>query len=236
MNVSQMLNSKYFYAIFVAVGLAVVISFVSGRNSADLELTNQPSQFACDKDNFLVNGSFEILDDTVGLVNGYRLDQVMFGEITWDVYDTLPGEGGEGTSWRTTDGSGIEIQYDYTADPGINGDYVAELDSAENTQNGSDTNTTMQQQISLPVDITFGNFNLSFNYRARTDIPDDNRIDALLDDRVVHTQNNNNQEWQTVTVGLGELYAGEHTIGFAAGGPQNTLGGLLDNVVLSCSE
>jgi hypothetical protein len=121
-----------------------------------------------DGEEMLVNGDFETVDDSVGLINGIRLDHL--GTDGWDVYDSIPG-------WRTTAGNGIEVQYDFAVGAAHSASRKVELDSHP----GDGSNSSMTQTVYLIP----GSYELSYFYRARTSTEDDNRIDVFLDSESV---------------------------------------------------
>ena len=78
------------------------------------------ASITADAANILVNGDFETVDESVGLIHGIRLDDL--GADGWDVYDSIPG-------WRTTAGNGIEVQHDFAVGDAHSPSHKVELDS-----------------------------------------------------------------------------------------------------------
>jgi LPXTG-motif cell wall-anchored protein len=181
-------------------------------------------EFANPTCNLLVNGGFETVNSTEGLVHGYRLDQLSLSANGWDVFSALP-------SWRVDGGtSGVEVQYNKTY-PAAGGARYVELDSHENSsQGGSSTNSAIYQDVNLKG----GKYNLAFKYRPRNANAADNTIEILFDGNVVYTASNGNTSaWQDHEVELENVISGLHTIGIRAGGIESSTGGLVDDVVLT---
>ena len=175
---------------------------------------------------FIQNGDFEWVDDSVGKIYGYGLNELSSSK-KWDVYDALPG------GWYTGDGeAGIEIQYTGTVVAAHSGQRYVELDS----HGGTDTNSSLSQDM----DLVAGEFLLSFYYRARTDTQNDNGIEIWFGDKaigqtmlgLVDGVKSDFPGWTLYSFSLDDVSAGLHTLTFKAVGNDNTLGGLLDSVSL----
>lgn len=178
----------------------------------------------------LINGGFEA--DIPGLSNP-----------DWDVYDSIPG-------WTKFPGtSGIEVQRGNvggaTAVEGLN---KVELDS----HGGTDTNSGMSQSVAL----TAGSYEVTFKYLGRTDNAGTNGIHygAQLDSAIVGSVDStdfdpaglafgditgtkagtiNGGDWTLVTFAFSIASDAAVSIGFWAGGADDTLGGYIDDVQIS---
>ncbi len=183
-------------------------------------------------DNLLGNGDFETVDGRVGLVNGNTLDALSgSGKTSWDVYETLPG------GWQTAGGFGIEVQSTGTItnfEP-HSADHYVELDSEP--KNGQ-SNSRMEQQLTLDA----GAYEFSFYYSPRTQDVGTNGIAYFIETNILDgevtgpdaTQNTDVGSW-TLIRHVFEIAADgtEVTVGFAATGEQDTLGGFVDTVRIS---
>lgn len=157
----------------------------------------------------LVNGNFD--DDTgISLSPG-----------SWDVYDSIVG-------WETGAGTGIEIQYDTIVDSHTSNYYV-ELDS----HGGTNTNSSMFQSVFL----TAGSYELSFWYHARTNLDDDNGIEALIDGSsiglVTKKLNEMVSVWEQINWAFTVDIDTDYELMFRAFGKDNSYGGFIDSVSLS---
>lgn len=175
--------------------------------------------------NLLQNGDFELGPNGRGLVNGNDFDAMpgRAGSRSWDVWTSLPG-------WTTTGGAGIEVQTRRTVGgaDAQSGAYYIELDSHPRGR----SNSTMAQS----VDLTAGKYVLSYWYQPRTGRPGDNVIAAMFDgiDLAVQDETSKTQGgWVQYFANIDVATAGTYTVGFAARGLENTLGGFIDNVELS---
>jgi len=170
--------------------------------------------------NLLVNGSFETVDSSLGLVHGIQLDAL--GTNQWDVYSAIPG-------WTTTAGKGIEVQYDNTVTPAFSAFRKVELDSHP----GPNSNSTMSQDVALAA----GLYELSFWYQPRTGTTGDNGIlasvesgfGALLVDGIAGSTTDWTQHSFQFNLDADQVV----TVSFAATGIENLEGGLIDDVALN---
>ena len=172
--------------------------------------------------NFIANPDFEIVDGRIGEVRGKALDSLSSGR--WDVYDELPG------GWYTSDGNGIEVEFDGTVVDAFSGNHYIELDS--HPKPGS--NSAMSQDIVLDAD----DYLLEFAYRPRTKTAGDNGIRVLfggVEVAFVDGVAGPGIDWETISVDLGGIAAGEHTLTIAAVGLENSLGGFVDTFSLTRS-
>jgi hypothetical protein len=166
-------------------------------------------------DNLIYNGSFETLGHLPGIDNGLFLDGLGAGQ--WDVFASIPG-------WTTVWGPGIEIQ---------NGTLVAAHSATHSVELDSNGNSTMQQVVSLGG----GDYVFGFWYRPRTNTPGDNAIWATIDGGAVILSADSitarEDFWKFYSVALNGLSAGDHAFAIGAGGIDNSLGGLVDDVSLA---
>jgi len=185
----------------------------------------------------LINGNFDMLDGTVGNMDGtvgniygYALEDLTGTQ--WDVFNSLPG-------WTKGDGTaGIEIQRNTIIDA-YSGDYYVELDS--HSKDSDVTNSSMYQEVNLSP----GDYELSFMYHARTNgDDDDNGIKVSLGFTdgssldlvsVSGTYNDFGPGWievvRTFTVGAGpDDSSSLYRLMFAAYGDENSVGGFIDSV------
>ncbi|MBF0105465.1 MAG: VCBS repeat-containing protein [Deltaproteobacteria bacterium] len=186
----------------------------------------------CGQGNLLLNGDFEAVDARKGLVHKISLN-ALFKPSQWDVFDALPDyTDGTGVSWQTVDGtSGIEVQYNNTVAPAHSGKLYVELDSHNNSLNGANTNSGMTQTTYL----NGGSYKLDFYYRPRTTKAGDNTIQVYFDGLLVKTVDGaNNSQWGLNSIIVNNIVKGEHTVTFQAAGTQNSYGGFLDDISLSC--
>lgn len=186
-----------------------------------------PEVAECDQDNLVLNGSFEVVDARIGTINGNALDSLGTSSRTWDVFESLPNvTGGAGTSWYVDGTAGIEIQYSGTVIDAQDGVHYVELDS-----HGSSSNVLSVQSL----DLDGGDYVLTFYYRPRRTIEDDSIVEVYFDDELIHTANNtDNTTWQLVELFIEDVEEGTHTVSFEGAGFENTYGGFIDNVNLSC--
>ena len=172
--------------------------------------------------NLITNGDFEMLDDRVGNVQGYKLNELNTSPLQWDVYDALPG------GWYSgVDDAGIEVQYDGVVVPAHSLYHYIELDSHP----GPNSNSSMSQDIMFSE----GFYSLSFWYRPRTETEGDNGIDVYFDIDLIYQVYgvaSDFPDWQLFTT-AGYVDEGLHTITFSAVGLENTLGGFIDTVAIN---
>lgn len=173
------------------------------------------------------NGSFEYTDARTGSANGLALNLLGSLSPQWDVYASLPGfDALSADTWTTTAGTGIEVQYSGVTTSAQSGNHYVELDSHHDGSNSS-----MTQTVSLEA----GDFTLSFWYKPRTTEADDNIVRVLWDSEVVAEINEiADMEWTEYQIPLREQAAGNHTLTFAAAGTENSLGGFVDSVSITC--
>lgn len=123
--------------------------------------------------------------------------------------------------WTATAGDGIEVQNHAAGDP-LSETNLVELDSNNNSA------------MSL-FNIAAGNYSLDFFYSARPGIPaSSNGIDVLLNGSSIFNvtgNGGNNTVWMPEHVNFSLGAPG--TLTFAAIGTSDSLGGYLDNIVLS---
>ncbi len=165
----------------------------------------------------------------------------------WAVYENVG-------SWRLLSGQGIEIQTSGTVKDS-SGSYVnahgdnqyIELDSDKKrhvdyvSEPGASapTNSAMGQDIQLTV----GTYELSFWYRPRTDLDNDNGISFGLWDTdslsilnsfgIADGKNSVVTDWTQYTHRFSITTDGSYTLAFAAVGLSNYRGGFLDDVQLN---
>ncbi len=174
----------------------------------------------------LSNGDFESVDNTVGIANGRRLDQLNPGQ--WDVFSALPG------GWNRLDGRGIEVQANGVLG-GVtahSGNLYVELDSHPNNTNGGSTNSTMGQSFNFNT----GFYTLTFWYRPRTNEAADNGIQVRLGNTVlrnVDSTTGQSNSWVQYSNNFFVAAAGAQNIIFQATGNANQLGGFVDTVSLT---
>ena len=147
---------------------------------------------------------------------------------SWDVYFTLPWSNtNSDISWSSSSGVGIEIQHSGTVTNAQDGSHYVELDS----HGASDTNMSMVQSITLPA----GDFTLSFWYKPRTSDTNDNQVNVYWDNQLLITIDETAElPWTQYTFGIPDEPAETHTLVFEGAGTDNSLGGFIDNVVLTC--
>lgn len=138
--------------------------------------------------NLIVNGSFESTTlDPTGIANGVTLSTLSSTSPKWDVYnadndaDGTNDGGATLEGWTLASGNGIEVQaLGAGANAAQDGENRIELDSDANFHGytGNDgSNSSMIQTISgLFVDSIY---ELTFWYKARTNLKDDNGINVL---------------------------------------------------------
>jgi len=174
------------------------------------------------KGNIISNGSFEVSDRRVGDLKGKQLDSI--NNSGWDIYQDLPGKNGEGISWYTSKGAGIEVQGKNTVTMSPHGNKKVELDS-----HSKNSNSSMSQDIILCK----GKHVLRFLYYPRTKSKDDNNIVVNLNGKkIVSLDKINNGKWLRVRKLLHIKKSGPYKLTFSAEGKSNSLGGLIDKVRL----
>lgn len=215
----------------MTAGASLTCTIINDDDEADIE-PEDPDQ--CLLPNLLLNGSFEAVDAREGLVRATPLDGLAAASPKWDVYDSLPDvTDGTSTSWSTVAGSGPEVQYSGVVVTPYDGLYYVELDSHANDTNGSGTNSAILQT----VDLDGGDYELSFWFRPRRAIANDNPIDVYIDGaRIGTADGTDTSAWVNYTFTLSGLSAGTHDVMFHATGTQNSFGGLLDAVSLACAD
>lgn len=221
-NLSKKLLSLSFAMSFfwMSQGYAVAQENIPDDQSNNLELCSS---------NLVLNGGFESVDDTKGLVNKRNLDALANGNPKWDIFDSLP-DGLGGASWFTDDNtSGIEVQYTGVVVSAYEGKHYVELDSHKNRQNGNVTNSVMTQEIDLEP----GDYLLEFAYRPRTKKLDDNSISVSLDGEEIHyVDAQAPAEWELIVLPVSVDENGLYDLSFAAAGKENSLGGFIDGIAL----
>ncbi len=182
---------------------------------------------ACSLSNILANGSFEATDERSGIVNAIPLNLLGTTLPNWDVYNTLPWTNIlPTTSWYTELGGGIEVEYSGVVANAQDGNHYIELDS-----HGESSNTSMSQSVTLPA----GDFTLSFWYMPRTESAGDNTVNVYWDNALMLTVDGSAPAtWTQHSIALSNQSAGAHEVTFAAAGTQNSLGGFIDTVTLTC--
>ena len=170
--------------------------------------------------NLLSNGSFEVVDGSIGVRNGIALNALSVGN-QWDTYKVLPGGWNSDPLLRP-----VEVQ---------NNTVIAAQDGSKYIELESDPGNSSFSAISQSFTAAFaGNYLFQFYYAPRTSTPGDNLVNALVDNVTVTTKSGVTPAgWTLVSVILG-LTAGTHSVGFnALGSIDNTLGGFVDNVSVS---
>lgn len=178
--------------------------------------------------NLLLNGSFE--QGPVGNPNGLTNNN-LFGNLSgggtgsWDTWDSILG-------WTSPTGV-IEIQTVNTLNPSLgpqDGRYYVELDAHPQ----SNANSSMEQ--SFTGGGAAGTQTLSYYYRPRTGSSGDNGIRVYFNNVLIDpalTGNGAQPAGWTQLSSAVTVLAGINTVRFEAFGTANTLGGLVDNVVLT---
>jgi hypothetical protein len=177
--------------------------------------------------NLIVNGSFENPD----------LQTRPCGFADWCVFQTMQG-------WSRVSGSGIEVQRN-GAVGGVAtswGRQYVELDSDNERgglQNQSKNSGMASDLFTLNENWTY---TLSFQYRPRTNVANDNGIEAYLSDwggtnafsRLLVTANEAGGGWRLITVSnIAVQTAGNYRLAFRAIGIANEYGGFIDDVSLT---
>ena len=184
--------------------------------------------------NLIVNGDFESVDTSEGLVFDRVLEDLSDPSVydvysRYDTYSSLLG-------WSTLYGYGIEVQatngavaemLKTDADFDANGEFYVELDSEPDyvTSSGTGANSGMVQQLD---DLVVGEmYELSFWYLSRTESENDNGVNVLwYDDSTdyqdgvalsVDTTAENFEDWTKYTIQL-EATDTSMNIGFGAFG------------------
>ena len=176
--------------------------------AAALTLLATAPTLALASTNLVVNGSFE---DTVQ------------GNGSWAIYSAL-------TGWTKESGTGIEVRNNAVG-TAFDGNNFVELDS--DTANG---NTTMRQLLTTT---TAGQlYDLSFAYSARQGLANaaSNGISVSWNGTVLTSlsgKGGTSHNW--VEVGLQVIGTGNDVLRFSATGPNDSLGGSLDNVSLTAA-
>lgn len=144
---------------------------------------------------------------------------------SWGVYNTFG-------QFVTTSGAGIEIQRSGTVVSAHTGNQLAELDSHNNSAFAALLNLQVGEQ-----------YQVSFAYRPRTNTPDDNgvavSIGTLTGNNFVSSQllgtadglRQDQNAWRTVSYIFTAL-AGHNALQFGGVGISNSLGGLIDSVLV----
>lgn len=170
--------------------------------------------------NLVTNGSFEQASpDALGRF-GQWLATLPDG--CWDVYQAIPG-------WYTSAGHGIEIQTSGVVVPAYTGSRLVELDSDPDTTGALSSNSAMSQWLQLAA----GNYLLSFWYRPRTGLENDNGIAALLGGESLLVADGTRpavDAWQYYEHPFVISRAGNYELTFTAVGLDSQQGGLLDEV------
>lgn len=169
----------------------------------------------------VINGGFEtgVPGNTPGRLGNQFGNLGQPGSGNWDSWMNIDG-------WRTTSGTGIEIQTNPTL-PTIDaqeGSHYVELDSW--------SNSGMAQTLNLGV----GRYLLSFWYSPRTPDPKTNGIEYALGTIGGGKVTNGNPaaaqvgSWVQITQQFIVKKAGAYDLSFNATGTSDSYGGLLDNV------
>ncbi len=165
-------------------------------------------------ENLVLNASFE----DVNVVNHGG---------NWEVFNN--GIAG----WNVSNGPGIEIQTGGTAGIGASdGNNKVELDS----HGGTDTNSGMYQDIPTQTDHVF---TLEFDYAPRPGVSaGSNVIEVYWDGELFDTLSlNGGSGWETYSYEVtGNAEDGTTRLEFRAGGTDDSLGGLIDNVSVALEE
>ncbi len=164
------------------------------------------------------NGGFEILDGSIGL-RGFTLEELQLND-GWDVFSALPG------GWFAGSGeSGIEVQSN-TMVHAHRGNHYVELDSHGNW-GGNNSSMTQILQLDTP-----GMYTLSFWYRARTSIEGSNGIEYSIagESGVLDENRADAPGWLMRSLLFDITIPGEYPLVFRAVGPDDSLGGFLDDV------
>lgn len=181
---------------------------------------------------FISNGDFENIGVDVsgknylGLYNAIPLSTLTFPN--WDLYSSIP-------FWSTTNslsgGNFIEVQAGTTNKP-FSGEKFVELDRRSNL----DGLGGIFQQINL----SRGDYFLSYYYIARPGDPEKSDLTVFLDDHVVSTQavGKTDSNWKKKLIPLRIASDGLYTLTFKARGNETGTGPHIDNISLKldCSR
>lgn len=189
--------------------------------------------------NLIQNGSFEQLwfDDNSteqGLINNINLTDFDH-RCGWDVYQSLPG-------WTTSMGSGVELQKNLDT-KSAHGNHHVELDSHPL----GNSNSVITQTVSY-LDV-YSDYLLTFYYKPKSNNDNDNGIHVFwyehetnfTDDSnaalsINSTSNNHTplwqEDWLSQSIRL-TPYNSSMKLSFGAYGLANTIGGLIDNIILT---
>lgn len=153
--------------------------------------------------------------------------------MDWQVYEDFG-------DWKSSTGTGIEIQTSGVVVNAHNGNQYVELDSdpTRGGGGGSATNSSMTRKLNLGA----GAYELVWYYQPRTNTTNDNYLgvyldgasDTLMSNLIGFEDGTGANGWQQIKYsfsvdGTDNLYA----LTFAAGGIENKLGGFIDSVTLS---
>ena len=171
------------------------------------------------------NGEFEIDPGVAGKTNNELSADVDFGQTATS--RPVVGHLGSLPGWTTLSEHGVEVQNNRTLSTidAHSGNYYIELDS-----NG---NSAISQDFFLDV----GEYVLSFWYSPRVAQVDTNDIAYALGGFVSGIADSATAgaavgTWTEITARFNVLVADTYSLGFAAGGVEDTYGGLLDDVSL----
>ncbi len=175
----------------------------------------------------VVNGGFEAVDGSAGLVRGVALDALSGSQ--WEVYAAIPG-------WVSTSGYGIEVQRGTVIAPHGGNAYV-ELDSHPYRGGTGPTNSAMSQNLGA---LALGVYELTFHYSPRTSDATSMTIDfgvsggATLADSVGYADGAVGS-WTAITRRFEVTGAADVILSFAAKGRADQLGGFIDDVSVSAA-
>lgn len=171
----------------------------------------------------LTNGSFEsgVPGRQPGRVNRARFDSLNVSGPSWDVWNNID-------DWRGVSGPGIEIQSDRTL-PFIDaqdGDHYVQLDSTGNS--------SMSQRVRLGMTTYVLSFWYSpVNLNAATNTIAYNLGKVVSGQVTVGSNGATVGVWTEIRQTLIIPKGGTYDLVFAATGPSDGLGGLIDNVALT---
>ncbi len=181
-------------------------------------------------DNILKNPSFEFNEISTRADKWYtgQANERVIRDITnaghWDVYRYLPYTERGHVAWYTSAGSGIELHHTGTVAQSADGTKHVELDS-----HSTNSNSSMTQNVFMCP----GTYELSAKYYARTSNIEDNNIEVYVDNVLMGTlQDERDGIWHDLKIPIIVGKTSMFRLTFKAGGIENSLGGLLDNVSL----
>jgi len=153
----------------------------------------------------------------------------------WQVYQQI-----SDGRWRSTQGTGIEVQTSGTVVNAQSGNQYIELDSSRHRGGTGDASLTNSAMTRTLTGLSAGDYRLEYYYQPRTDTTGDNTVGVYFDSgplfsTLVDQANGvgaNGWLKRTTTFLVGEDGATRH-LSFRGEGIENSLGGFVDTVSLS---